>query len=127
MDDSIVRERIVKLLELKDVSIRQLSDGDETCRVRLTRQIGGDNAISCGTIMHILGYFPMLSAEWLLRGVFPVFKEENATEKDKSLNEQQFVQSLNNQIRHLEGEVEYLRSLNMALLGMDYDKKKDAV
>ena len=109
MEEGKVRDRIDKLLELKDVSIRMLADGDESLRVRLQRQINGDTGISLSTILHILDYFKNLSSEWLLKGKFPVFLDE-------SKENEQFRMILNNElVESYKCQIESLKEVNQLL------------
>lgn len=109
IEEGKVRERIDKLLELKDVSIRMLSDGDESLRVRLQRQINGESGITLSTILYILGYFDNLSSEWLLKGKFPVFLDE-------SNENEQFRMILNNElVESYKCQIESLKEVNQLL------------
>ena len=142
MEEGKVRERIDKLLEVKDVSIRMLADGDESLRVRLQRQINGDNGISLSTILHILGYFKNLSSEWLLKGKFPVFLDEsNDNEQFRMILNNELVESykcqieslnevnqlLREKVARLEAEKKYMADnggLSMAAESITYNKQQ---
>lgn len=63
-----IRDRIKKVLKDHDnASIYSLA-GNETDRVKMTRQINGQVKVSMETVNRILERFPDVSAEWLLRG-----------------------------------------------------------
>ena len=62
-----VRQRIRELIEIKGLNYTELSNENNSLRVKLTRQIKEGKTITCDIILYILVQFN-LSAEWLLRG-----------------------------------------------------------
>lgn len=63
-----VRERIKHLQNEKGFTENGLASGDTPTQKRLNRQLSHDAAITLDTLLRILGKYPDVSADWLLRG-----------------------------------------------------------
>lgn len=63
-----IKDRIKFLLANKKYSINKLANNNDSERIKISRQINGEGAVSLQTIELILTTFPDVSAEWLLRG-----------------------------------------------------------
>lgn len=77
---SPVLQRIRIISEKYNLSITALSKKIGIAQQTLNRQITGENAMSLNTVETILGCFPEISAEWLLRGDGDMIKGSAPTE-----------------------------------------------
>lgn len=68
MQDAVL-ERIKLLLQKRNISMLKISEASGIKQNTFSRQISGKNALSSEVILSILGYFPDVSSEWLLRGI----------------------------------------------------------
>lgn len=75
--ESIISQRVRAIAEKYNLSITALSKRIGIAQQTLNRQITGENAMSYYTIEAILGCFPEISAEWLLRGDGEMIKSAN--------------------------------------------------
>lgn len=75
--ESVISQRVRKIAERYNLSITALSKRIGVAQQTLNRQITGENAMSYYTIETILGCFPEISAEWLLRGEGEMIKGAN--------------------------------------------------
>lgn len=67
MEKSVI-QRIMKVMDVYDISVTSLSKKINVAQTTLNRQIQGDGVVSLATICLFLDYFKEISAEWLLRG-----------------------------------------------------------
>lgn len=73
----LLKERIKYILALKKTSINRISDS-ETERIRLSRQINGDQTlITFDTIYKLLYMFQDISADWLILGEGSMYKSDH--------------------------------------------------
>ena len=84
MQDAIV-QRIRTFITLNRWSVNSLSKAINVPQMTLNRQLSGVSSLSVETIAAILTTFPLLSAEWLLRGDGPM--EISGTAADAELQE----------------------------------------
>lgn len=63
-----VFQRIMLILEDKQVSVNALSKLIEMSQTTLNTQLKGERALSANVVAKVLSVFPDVSAEWLLRG-----------------------------------------------------------
>lgn len=82
---SPVLQRIRDIADKYDLSVTALSKKIGVAQQTLNRQITGENAMSLSTIETILGCFPEISAEWLLRGEGEMMKGAETTETRQEL------------------------------------------
>lgn len=76
MEDDVL-QRIKELLKHKGISMLQVSNACGIKQNTFSRQMSGENSFSLSTLLSIIGYFPDVSAEWLLRGDGSMIKGEN--------------------------------------------------
>ena len=70
-----VRQRIKSVLSDKNVSVNAISSLIGIQQVTLNRQLNGDFEVSLRTIQSLLNSDLNISAEWLLRGEGPMYKD----------------------------------------------------
>ena len=80
MEDAVL-QRIRELLRLKGVSMLQVSNACGIKQNTFSRQISGESTLSVSTLLSIIGYFPDISAEWLLRGDGDMLKSDKDLQK----------------------------------------------
>lgn len=90
MEEDIL-QRIRALLRTKGVSMLQVSDAYGIKQNTFSRQISGESALSALTLLSIIGYFPDVNTEWLLRGEGSMLKQEvEGTQEEKQKVEMTF-------------------------------------
>ena len=76
-EEKLLKERIRHLLTYKRLSIAKLAE-NETMRVRLGRQINGqDTSVPYTTLYMLLYMFPDISADWLIMGEGSIMKADH--------------------------------------------------
>ena len=98
-----VLQRIRMILETTKSSMNAISKHGGMKQNTFSRQISGENILSVKSLLSILGYFPNVSAEWLLRGKGSMFLSDNQS-VDESI-----VDHLNHRITWLEAQNALLR------------------
>jgi len=76
-----IKSRAKHYIDTTPNTITSLSDGSESLRTTLSRQINGSVGISLSTVSLLLEKCPDLSAEWLLRGEGAISISEIRTPK----------------------------------------------
>lgn len=85
--ESVINQRIKSVLEDRQISISAFSKMIGMQQVTCNRQIRGDQAVSLGLIEGFLEKFDDISAEWLLRGVGSMYRnEESAGEVEEAIS-----------------------------------------
>lgn len=74
--EDVVLQRIKELLRMKGTSMLQVSSACGIKQNTFSRQISGESTLSVSTLLSIIGYFPDISTEWLLRGEGEMFKSD---------------------------------------------------
>ena len=64
-----IYQRIMLILEDKQVSVNALSKLVDMSQTTLNTQLKGERALSANVVSKVLVAFPDVSAEWLMRGV----------------------------------------------------------
>ncbi len=72
-----VFQRIMLILEDKQVSVNALSKLIEMSQTTLNTQLKGERALSANVVAKVLSVFPDVSAEWLMRGVGTMYIRED--------------------------------------------------
>ena len=68
-EEKLLKERIRHMLSYKRMSISKIAEGNETLRVKLGRQINGEDTSVQFSVLHMLLYmFPDVDANWLILG-----------------------------------------------------------
>lgn len=80
MEDSVL-QRIREVFRIKGVSMLQVSNACGIKQNTFSRQISGESTLSVSTLLSIIGYFPDISTEWLLRGDGNMFKSDKDLQK----------------------------------------------
>lgn len=63
-----IRDRIKFVLSQKNLSIAEFAGGNDTLRIKITRQLNGTSDVGLNVVELFIRRFPDVSAEWLLRG-----------------------------------------------------------
>ena len=63
-----VKSRIKTLFREKRMTENKLAAGDQNLQKRLNNQISHDGILTVETLLFIVGQFPDVSCDWLLRG-----------------------------------------------------------
>lgn len=64
-----IYQRIMLILDDKQVSVNALSKLVEMSQTTLNTQLKGERALSANVVAKVLSVFPDVSAEWVIRGV----------------------------------------------------------
>lgn len=74
-----IYQRIMLILDNKQVSVNALSKLAEMSQTTLNTQLKGERALSANVVAKVLSVFPDVSAEWLLRGKGEMLISEQTT------------------------------------------------
>lgn len=73
-----IYQRIMLILDDKQVSVNALSKLVEMSQTTLNTQLKGERALSANVVAKVLSVFPDVSAEWVIRGVGTMYHKEGA-------------------------------------------------
>lgn len=73
-----IYQRIMLILEDKQVSVNALSKLVDMSQTTLNTQLKGERALSANVVAKVLVAYPDVSAEWLMRGVGTMYHKEGA-------------------------------------------------
>ena len=73
-----IYQRIMLILDDKQVSVNALSKLVEMSQTTLNTQLKGERALSANVVSKVLSVFPDVSAEWLMRGVGTMYSNQDA-------------------------------------------------
>ena len=73
-----IYQRIMLILDNKQVSVNALSKLVEMSQTTLSTQLKGERALSANVVSKVLSVFPDVSAESLTRGVSTMYSNQNA-------------------------------------------------
>ena len=73
-----IYQRIMLILEDKQVSVNALSKLVDMSQTTLNTQLKGERALSANVVSKVLVAFPDVSAEWLMRGVGTMYSNKDA-------------------------------------------------
>lgn len=73
-----IYQRIMLILDNKQVSVNALSKLAEMSQTTLNTQLKGERALSANVVAKVLSVFPDVSAEWLMRGVGTMYSNQDA-------------------------------------------------
>lgn len=96
--EDLLLQRVRDVLREKRVSMLQVSDACGIKQNTFSRQLSGESALSASTLLSIIGYFPDVSTEWLLRGKGNMLIEEGK-ENDDDLQELTLIVDKNGYLR----------------------------
>ena len=84
-EEKLLKDRIVHMLNYKRKSITKISEGNESLRIKLGRQLNPekDTTVSFDTLYTLLYMFPDIDANWLILGEGPMTK---ATDRPNIIN-----------------------------------------
>ena len=72
-----IYQRIMLILDDKQVSVNALSKLVEMSQTTLNTQLKGERALSANVVAKVLSVFPDVSAEWLMRGVGTMYVKKD--------------------------------------------------
>lgn len=73
-----IYQRIMLILEDKQVSVNALSKLVDMSQTTLNTQLKGERALSANVVAKVLVAYPDVSAEWLMRGIGTMYHKEGA-------------------------------------------------
>lgn len=73
-----IYQRIMLVLEDKQVSVNALSKLVDMSQTTLNTQLKGERALSANVVAKVLVAYPDVSAEWLMRGIGTMYHKEGA-------------------------------------------------
>lgn len=73
-----IYQRIMLILDNKQVSVNALSKLAEMSQTTLNTQLKGERALSANVVTKVLSIFPDVSAEWLMRGIGTMYSNQDA-------------------------------------------------
>lgn len=73
-----IYQRIMLVLEDKQVSVNALSKLVDMSQTTLNTQLKGERALSANVVAKVLVAYPDVSAEWLMRGVGTMYSNQDA-------------------------------------------------
>ena len=73
-----IYQRIMLILEDKQVSVNALSKLVDMSQTTLNTQLKGERALSANVVVKVLVAYPDVSAEWLMRGVGTMYSNQDA-------------------------------------------------
>ena len=73
-----IYQRIMLILEDKQVSVNALSKLVDMSQTTLNTQLKGERALSANVVTKVLVAYPDVSAEWLMRGIGTMYHKEGA-------------------------------------------------
>ena len=73
-----IYQRIMLILEDKQVSANALSKLVDMSQTTLNTQLKGERALSANVVAKVLVAYPDVSAEWLMRGIGTMYHKEGA-------------------------------------------------
>jgi len=76
-----IYQRIMLILDNKQVSVNALSKLVEMSQTTLNTQLKGERALSANVVAKVLSVFPDVSAEWVIRGVGTMYHKEGDVEE----------------------------------------------
>lgn len=76
-----IYQRIMLILDDKQVSVNALSKLIEMSQTTLNTQLKGERALSANVVAKVLSVFPDVSAEWVIRGVGTMYHKEGDVEE----------------------------------------------
>ena len=76
--EATIYQRIMLILEDKQVSVNALSKLIEMSQTTLNTQLKGERALSANVVAKVLSIFPDVSAEWLMRGAGTMYSNQDA-------------------------------------------------
>ena len=83
-----IYQRIMLILDDKQVSVNALSKLVEMSQTTLNTQLKGERALSANVVAKVLVAYPDVSAEWLMRGVGTMYSNQDADESSYMVAEE---------------------------------------
>ena len=102
-----VTQRINKFLRFSNFTVQMLAESINMNKNTLAGKLNGSRGLDIETLVAILRKFPLLSAEWLLRGVEPMERTESTSDSELKamyIEQGREIYRLKQRIAELEGE-----------------------
>lgn len=74
--ENALPQRIRKIISVKGMSLKQVSDACGIKQNTFSRQLSGENSLSSSTVLSIIGYFPDVNVDWLMTGNGEMLKSD---------------------------------------------------
>lgn len=75
--EQTIYQRIMLVLEDKQVTVNALSKTIEMAQTTLNTQLKGERALSANVVSKVLEAFPDVSAEWIMRGKGSMYTDDS--------------------------------------------------
>jgi len=102
-----VTQRVNKFVRVSNLTIQMLAESINMNRNTLAGKLNGSRGMDIDTLEAIMKKFPLLSAEWLLRGIEPMERNDTAPDpelKAVCIDQAKEIYKLKQRIAELEGE-----------------------
>ena len=73
-----IYQRIMSILEDKQLSVNALSKMVNMSQTTLNTQLKGERTLSANVVAKVLDTFPEVSSEWVMRGVGSMYRKEES-------------------------------------------------
>ena len=100
-----IYQRIMLILEDKQVSVNALSKLVDMSQTTLNTQLKGERALSANVVSKVLVAFPDVSAEWLMRGVGTMYINQDADDSSYMVAETPHREEYNIEASHQDDSV----------------------
>lgn len=76
--EATIYQRIMSILEDKQLSVNALSKMVNMSQTTLNTQLKGERTLSANVVAKVLETFPEVSSEWVMRGVGSMYRKEES-------------------------------------------------
>ena len=77
--ENLITQRVREFLSCNSISINSLAKQINVAQATLNPQLRGDRTLAANIVVKILGAFPDISAEWLLRGEGEMYRSNSGS------------------------------------------------
>lgn len=81
-----VQSRLNQLLETKNTNVNAVYGSDKSTARTVYNQLGGKTTMTLDTVLSLIGMFPDVSTEWVIRGVGKMVIEPRKISNEKVVN-----------------------------------------
>lgn len=81
-----VQSRLNQLLETKNTNVNAVYGSDKSTARTVYNQLGGKTTMTLDTVLSLIGMFPDVSTEWVIRGVGKMVIEPRKMSNERVIN-----------------------------------------